>query len=175
MKRLGHLLLGSLMPITVLILVPGALFLGTGGWDTPPETFGRGGWMIAAGVLASIGFGLAVWTGGLFWWARGTPAPWYPPEEFVVEGPYRFVRNPMILGVLLVLAAEAIVAKSWLIGLWMVVFWGMYHGWLLAYEEPDLERRFGERFRRYRKRVPRWCPRLKPLNPGVLKQDEETA
>jgi len=52
----------------------------------------------------------------------GTPAPWAPPKNLVVSGPYCYVRNPMISGVLFVLGAECLLLGSWALALWLAMF-----------------------------------------------------
>lgn len=69
---------------------------------------------IAAGCLVGAA-GLALFGSTLFlFWTRGrgTLAPWDPPRVFVAKGPYRYVRNPMIGGVIFILLAEALVLRS---------------------------------------------------------------
>ena len=57
----------------------------------------------------SIGLGLSAWSVRIFIkFGEGTPAPWDPPKKLILHGPYRYVRNPMIIGTLLMLVAEAI-------------------------------------------------------------------
>jgi protein-S-isoprenylcysteine O-methyltransferase Ste14 len=53
---------------------------------------------------------------------RGTPAPWDPPQRLVVEGPYRYVRNPMISSALMMLAGEVLLLGSWPIAVWLLAF-----------------------------------------------------
>ena len=93
---------------------------------------------------------------------KGTLAPWAPKQRFVVVGLYQYVRNPMILGVLLTLVGEAIVFGSTLIFLWTFIFWVMNHIWFIKWEEPNLERRFGTEYRVYKKHVRRWILHLSP-------------
>ena len=119
-------------------------------------------------VLASDGLTLAAWTGMLFKTVgEGTPSPWDPPGKLVVRGPYRLVRNPMIAGVLLLLGAETLFFGSWYLALWLCVFFGLKSAYLVRVEEPELERRFGESYRRYKDNVPRWIPRLRPWEDGT--------
>ena len=76
-----------------------------------------------------------------------------------VEWPYRIVRNPMITAVAAVLAGEALVHRSPRLALWLAVFVVVNQLYFLAVEEPGLERRFGDEYRRYKATVPRWVPR----------------
>src|SRR5262249_14965371 len=89
---------------------------------------------------------------------RGTPAPFDPPTELVVRGPYRFVRNPMYLGDLLVLSGESLLFGSVLLLLYALVMLGVFHLFVVLYEEPTLRRLFGSSYERYHQTVSRWMP-----------------
>lgn len=91
---------------------------------------------------------------------KGTPAPFDAPREFVAAGPYRFVRNPMYLGAAAVLAGAGLLLRSPAAAAVAILFLALAHAFVLLYEEPTLERRFGESYRRYKGRVPRWLPPL---------------
>jgi protein-S-isoprenylcysteine O-methyltransferase Ste14 len=93
---------------------------------------------------------------------KGTLAPWDPPREFVVRGPYRFVRNPMISGVILVLFGEASVLLSPPHAVWAASFLALNLLHIPLVEEPQLERRFGDPYRDYCRNVRRFVPRLSP-------------
>ncbi len=90
---------------------------------------------------------------------RGTPAPFDPPVTFVPSGPYRYVRNPMYIGAALVLAGYGLWERSAAIALFALVFFLVFHLFVVLVEEPGLERRFGESYRAYRRAVRRWLPR----------------
>ena len=96
----------------------------------------------------------------------GTPAPWQPVKNFIVRGPYRYVRNPMLIGVSLVLSAEAILLQSFPILVWMIVFIIINTFYFAYSEEPELEKRFGQSYVNYKRKVPRWIPRLTPYRVG---------
>ena len=118
-------------------------------------------------LVGGIGMGLCVWTVRIFMtFGRGTPAPWDPPEKLVIRGPYRHVRNPMIIGVLLMLTAEAILLQSWPVAMWTIVFFIGNALYFPLVEERGLERRFGRDYRFYKAHVPRWMPRLRPWKPS---------
>jgi protein-S-isoprenylcysteine O-methyltransferase Ste14 len=85
-------------------------------------------------------------------------------RNFVVAGPYRHMRNPMIAGVLLVLLAEAAAFRSWPLLGWAAVFLALNTAYFILSEEPGLERRFGDAYRRYKAAVPRWTPRRRPYD-----------
>lgn len=114
-----------------------------------------------------LGFTLAVWTVALFSrHGSGTPSPWNPPMSFVVQGPYRHVRNPMILGVVLMLVAETLILRSVPVALWTAVFFGGNAVYFPLSEERRLEDRFGDSYRMYKANVPRWIPRLRKWKTG---------
>jgi protein-S-isoprenylcysteine O-methyltransferase Ste14 len=89
---------------------------------------------------------------------RGTPAPWAPPERFVERGSYRFVRSPMYVGVLLLVAGQALLLGQEILFAWAVAAWLIFTSFLVFYEEPELRRRFGAEYDDYRRRVRRWVP-----------------
>lgn len=93
---------------------------------------------------------------------KGTLAPWDPTRNLVVQGPYRYVRNPMITAVLTVLAAEALMVGSLLIAIFAILFFTLNHVYFILSEEPGLVRRFGELYEEYKRHVPRWMPRTTP-------------
>ena len=104
-----------ILPGTALVFVPALiLWLSAGSWMAmAPAEFAQARFWIGI-VVAVAGFVPAAWTVRLFLTiGEGTPAPWAPPTRLVVLGPYRYVRNPMIKGVLRMLAAESL-----LLGLW---------------------------------------------------------
>jgi protein-S-isoprenylcysteine O-methyltransferase Ste14 len=89
---------------------------------------------------------------------RGTPAPIDAPQKLVVVGLYRYVRNPMYLGVLSVVT-------GWSVFFWnprLLVYTGLValalHLFVVLLEEPILARRFGESYARYCRAVHRWVP-----------------
>ncbi len=151
-----------IFPGTVLVFVPSLIL-----WLSPGSPAARAEGRLWIGlVLAVAGLFLAMWSARLFLaLGRGTPTPWAPPRKLVVAGPYRHVRNPMITGVVLMLGAESLLFGSWLIAGWMLVFFLVHGVYLARMEEPGLERRFGEDYRRYRTNVPRWIPRATPWDP----------
>lgn len=114
---------------------------------------------IGAAVMA-LGAATALTCGALFAVrGRGTPAPFDPPREFVAVGPYRWVRNPMYLGALLVLVGLGLWLRSPSILVLALLLAISAHLFVVNYEEPGLERRFGASYVEYKKRVNRWIPR----------------
>jgi protein-S-isoprenylcysteine O-methyltransferase Ste14 len=129
----------------------------------------RRGPQIETGVLAylafpfwAIGLSILLWS---FWnflaQGRGTPAPIDPPKELVAVGFYRYVRNPMYVGIFLILLGHFL----WFKYLWLLVYLGVvflfFHLFVTLYEEPTLKRKFGASYENYLKKVPRWIPRIR--------------
>jgi protein-S-isoprenylcysteine O-methyltransferase Ste14 len=98
---------------------------------------------------------------------RGTLVPAVPTERLVVTGLYRYVRNPMYVSVLAVVAGETILFESRGLLEETLIAALAIHLFVLFYEEPTLMRRHPEDYPIYRQQVPRWLPRLTPWNdPG---------
>ncbi len=165
MMLLRHLLAILLLPFVVVVVVPYGLLTSSAVGDmatrwsnvTPLE------WLAHALVVAVLagGLGLFIWCVSLFARVgRGTLAPWDPTQELVAVGPYRYVRNPMISGVVLMLAGQALFWGSWAIGIWAALVLLINHVYFVFLEEPGLEERFGASYLRYKVRVPRWIPRM---------------
>lgn len=91
---------------------------------------------------------------------KGTPAPIDPPKRLVARGLYRFVRNPMYVGVLLALLGEAWLFRSWTLLAYAAIVFTWEHLFVVFYEEPTLRRQFGESYSDYLARTPRWIPRV---------------
>lgn len=165
---LRHLLSILLLPAFVVVIVPWAVL---GSSAAAGERIGIslpvGLRRAAAVVLFVVGFAFFSWCVGLFARiGRGTLAPWDPTRKLVVVGPYRHLRNPMISGVALMLVGEALFWDSRTLCLWAAGFLGINHFYFVLSEEPGLERRFGEAYRKYKANVPRWVPRWRPWTSG---------
>ena len=147
-----------ILPFTVIAIIPALLLWVSGyGYDAPSFFASVTGWL-----LLGIGFTLAAWAMGLFHSiGKGTAAPWNPPKNLVIWGPYRHVRNPMIISVLTVLAAETILLGSWVVAAWGVAFFALNQFYYFPrVEEPKLLERFGKEYAEYKEQVNRWIPRL---------------
>ena len=117
-------------------------------------------------VVAALGGVLAVACVGAFVVAgRGTPAPFDAPRRVVAAGPYRWVRNPMYLGAMLVIAGCGCALRSPAALGVAVLFIVVAHLFVLLYEEPTLERRFGAGYLDYKRSVNRWLPRRPTRRP----------
>jgi protein-S-isoprenylcysteine O-methyltransferase Ste14 len=93
---------------------------------------------------------------------RGTLVPAVPTEHLVVSGLYRFVRNPMYVGVLTAIAGEAVLFWSRGVAIEFFLAWLAMDLFVRLYEEPRLTAQFPKEYARYRHHVSRWVPRMKP-------------
>jgi protein-S-isoprenylcysteine O-methyltransferase Ste14 len=155
----GTLLFVAVLPATVIGWIPWWLT----GWRLGPPLLGIGAtrWLGAALILA----GAPVFLDFLVRFVhegRGTPAPVAPPRHLVVRGAFRRVRNPGYVGVLALVAGQALLFGSAATLAWAACLWAAFHVFVVAYEEPDLRRRFGAEYDAYCAEVPRWLPRLRP-------------
>ena len=92
---------------------------------------------------------------------RGTPAAFDPPRRFVATGLYRIVRNPMYVGITLILTGEAIAFGSTTLLDYASLLWLGFHLFVIYYEEPTLKKKFGKTYEEYFRVVPRWIPMMK--------------
>ncbi|MGB5750728.1 MAG: isoprenylcysteine carboxylmethyltransferase family protein [Desulfobacterales bacterium] len=112
--------------------------------------------------LAPIVLGVAIYilcSGSFVFIGKGTPIPFTPTKELIVTGLYRFVRNPLYIAGVLVLAGETILFQSVGIFIYCLVMFGVFNVHVLM-EETLLAEKFGARYEQYCKSVPRWIPRL---------------
>jgi protein-S-isoprenylcysteine O-methyltransferase Ste14 len=131
----------SVAPGVVAGWIPYAL----SGWRVEPPLLGieAGRWIGGALVMA----GSAVLLDSFARFAlegRGTPAPVAPTQTLVVSGLYRHVRNPMYLGVAAAILGQALLFGSVSLLAYTALVWGLFHIFVLAYEEPTLRRRYGD-------------------------------
>ena len=166
MMLLRHLLSIALLPFSVAVLVPLWIARRYGVEATPGG--GPAAWAMQVLGVALLVLGLVFFATSLHRFAtegRGTLAPWDPPRALVVRGPYRYVRNPMISGVLLVLFGESLVLLSAAHAAWAVFFLALNLVYIPLVEERQLADRFGAPYREYCRHVPRVVPRLRPWTP----------
>ena len=110
----------------------------------------------------AIGLFLVLWSGLHFIKVKGTPVPFNPPPKLVTTGPYAYARNPMLTGVFILFFGLGILFRSIsLVFIFTPLFVLLNVLELRAVEEPELEKRLGEEYLEYKKRVPMFIPWLK--------------
>ena len=118
-----------------------------------------------AALCAVVGVAIYLWCAYDFAVAgRGTPAPIDAPKRLVVRGLYRYVRNPMYVGVMLVLAGWNLNFPSQTLLNYTAGAFVFFNLLVFFYEEPTLERQFGNEYLSYRSKVGRWLPRVRSKN-----------
>jgi len=143
----------ALVPGTVTVWMPVFLLL--------PRIHHHNFCMSLSGLSALLLIMLGA--GGYFWCAldfafkgEGTPAPIDPPKVLVVQGLYKYTRNPMYVSVLMILVGESLLFESaWFLGYAAAVAFG-FHAFVVLYEEPALQRKMGAAYAQYCREAPRW-------------------
>ncbi len=107
----------------------------------------------AGGILALLCISTFVLRG------HGTPAPFDAPRQFVIVGPYRYVRNPMYVGAFAVILGMSMYLRSFSVLAVSLVFCVAASLFVYLYEEPHLHEIFGATYEDYCRSVPRWIPR----------------
>jgi protein-S-isoprenylcysteine O-methyltransferase Ste14 len=154
MLALRSLFFTFLLPGTVTVLVP--YFIVSGG-QLHQVTWGLRCYLSLLPI--SVGAGILFWCIWDFAVAgRGTLAPVDPPKHLVVRGLYRYVRNPMYVGVVSILFGESLFFGSLSLLGYAIGFFFIAHLFVVLYEEPALRRKFGESYETYRRSVHRWLP-----------------
>jgi protein-S-isoprenylcysteine O-methyltransferase Ste14 len=112
-------------------------------------------------VLSGAGLSILLWCVRDFYVSgKGTLAPWDPPKRLVIVGLYRYVRNPMYVGVLFILSGWVIVTASPMVFGFTLIALSAFHIRVVTSEEPWAKATFGSEWLDYKKNVPRWLPRL---------------
>ena len=145
-----------LVPCILHLLIPYMVLQNTSGLTFPPIGLIE----ILSFVAAAVGISMVIWVSVIFVRrGKGTAVPLLPPKEFVPIGLYRYVRNPMYVGLIVVILAEAVVFRSVWLCVYACLIWLATHSYVVLIEEPDLIRRFGTGYEAYRSETPRWIPR----------------
>lgn len=159
---LKHLISIAALPLTVTVIVPAMLV---------SSLYNKTFWglnfltllltLIVGLLLIGVGLILLYLTISLFVKiGDGTIAPWKPTNKLIVSGVYGHVRNPMIIGVFIILTGETLLLGSIPIAIWLVLFVLTNLIYTPLIEESELAERFGDEYLVYKENVPRWIPRL---------------
>ena len=110
-------------------------------------------------VLLAPGLVFGIWT--LYTYVsrgKGTSIPYEPTQQLVTEGPYRYLRNPMVLGTHFIMTGLSVVLSSYILLLISLSAIKESHKYIVRIEEQEMEIRFGQDYLDYKNRVPRWIP-----------------
>ena len=150
-----------LLPVCFLVVFPASLislfdWKLVWGYYFASSTFA----LIFGLAFAVLGLILLIYTISIFVLdGDGTIVPWYPTKHLIKHGIYGCIRNPMLIGVFLVLIGECIVFGSLALVFYVLVFITANLLYVPLIEEPRLVRRFGDEYLEYKKEVPRWLPK----------------
>lgn len=150
---LKNILFTFIAPGTVAVYVPYLLTRGR----TPSS-----GAMFAISIaFFATGAAIYLWCLWHFaYYGRGTPAPIDAPKKLVIHGLYKYVRNPMYVGVLTAVFGWVILYRSFMLLGYAALLWICFELFIVFYEEPHLKKIFGHEYEEYCLRVGRWFPKL---------------
>ena len=163
MNRASALLGSALFLLAAPGVVAGLIPYWITGWRFGEPPFGLVFLQMFGAALAAIGGVVLVECFVRFAWnGRGTPAPVAPTQRLIVNGLYRYVRNPMYVAVSALNIGQALLFSSPTMLGYAALIWIAFHTFVLLYEEPTLSARYGAEYDTYLEGVPRWMPRLTP-------------
>lgn len=144
-----------LVPGTVAIYLPYRLI------ENPSNIFS-----ITWGLLQFLSVILFLFGVSIYFWClwdfavtgRGTPAPIDAPKRLVIKGLYRYVRNPMYIGILSIILGWATLYKSPAVLEYAILMWLIFTAVIIIIEEPILRRQFDKSYKDYCAQVRRWIP-----------------
>ena len=161
--KLFFTILKSVIYVPLFILLFGWLALNVRVYDTKlgvilPQ------WASIIGIIMMSAGSILVLVCVVFFVIRGkgTPAAFDPPTEFVVAGPYAYVRNPMYIGGFILLVGFGLYHLSLSILILALILLVVFHFFVVLVEEPNLERLFGKSYLEYKKKINRWVPKFIP-------------
>src|ERR1700752_3128379 len=156
---LGSALFFVVAPCVLAGLIPWSMTH----WEFGPAFFGLEGVRSVGVLLILVGLpGLVDCFARFALQGLGTPAPIAPTRNLVVTGLYRYVRNPIYVAVVAIILGQAVLMGDWHLIVYGALLWLAFHVFVVAYEEPTLERTFGREYEAFRAAVPRWIPRMTP-------------
>ena len=119
---------------------------------------GGGQWPIPwlGGIVSAFGFGMMFWAWKLFHIQGTAVHPFEESSHFIQGGPYRLTRNPMYLGMTLILLGIALVAGTPPAFVAPAGFFVTIHLLFIPYEEEKMEKKFGAAYCDFKRRVRRW-------------------
>ena len=166
MKRTEYLKVILILPGNVLITIPLIIFLFSKNFYSYDLANPNDFLFYIAMFLLALGLFVAIWSVRTFYTTGGdgTPGPWRPVSNLIISGPYCYVRNPMILGVVILLLFESALFGSKSFLLWALVFFVGNIIYFKTFEEKKLIKRFGADYKDYKDKVPMLFPKLTSYN-----------
>jgi len=165
----NHLRAVLLLPVMNTVIIPSVLlflFRESGFRDSPAMV----NWIAFSLALPVFATGLTLALRAIWLFIKrggGTLAPWDPTSVLIAADIYRYTRNPMKLGLFLMLIGECVLLRSQAVAIWTVCFIAVNVIYIRVSEEPGLRKRFGAAYANYCRRVPRWIGRLSMPTDGA--------
>jgi len=133
-------------------------------WLSFPH-FNSSWWSLGLSIpLLLLGWLLSGWSVVAFFLTGGTPVPFNPPPRLITTGLYAYVRNPMFLGGFLFLLGLGVLLGSLsLTFIFAPLLIVLYVFYVKAVEEKEMEKKFGQEYLEYKKRVPMFIPRVEAI------------
>jgi protein-S-isoprenylcysteine O-methyltransferase Ste14 len=120
---------------------------------------------VAGIVVLTLASALGIWSAfSMAVRGGGTPLPAAMPNQLVVSGPYRFVRNPMAIAGIVQGVAVGLIVGSWVVVAYAIAGSLLWNYAVRPLEEADLDDRFGDAYRRYCALVRCWWPRIRAVD-----------
>ena len=152
----GLVIFGVFTGLFVLAAILVDRLLGLPGFGPAGIRFSVARLLIAAGII------IIAWSAFHFIKVKGTPVPFNPPPKVVKTGPYRYVRNPMLAGVFVLLFGIGLAFNSFSLVVFFTPLYVLLNVWELKnIEEPELEKRLGDEYIEYRRKTPMFIPRFR--------------
>lgn len=163
MKLIVRAMISQILPIIICLIIPLLIITGFNNHLQNFNSVLSWAMFIFGFLLILFGIGFLIYTNKSFFTiGRGTLAPWDPPKKLVINDAYRYVRNPMISSVLIIVLGEAFIFSSIELFILFLFFLILNHLYFVYSEEPGLIKRFGNDYIDYKNNVPRWIPRITP-------------
>ena len=166
MKIKEYLKVVLILPGNVIVTIPLIIFLFTkNSYSFSLLSFNNLSFYVSIFFLI-LGLWLSIWSVRSFYkkGGEGTPGPWKPITNLVISGPYRYVRNPMLIGVFFILLFESIFFCSLPFFYWFLFFLIGNIIYFKTIEEKELIKRFGSDYENYRKNVSMFFPKFTPYD-----------
>jgi protein-S-isoprenylcysteine O-methyltransferase Ste14 len=160
LRLIDGALYGWIGPFSVLYIIPQFIMKITN--IKSQDGFGFLGIKIIGMVFMWSGAALAIYCSLLMmFFAKGTPLVTSSPQKLLARNIYKYIRHPMMWALFIVVLGEALTFGQWILFVWLIAMSRIIVLIVVNYEEPQLERRFGESWIEYCQKVPRWFPSFK--------------
>ena len=159
LKVIDGALYGSVGPFCMLYVIP--QFLMKLVKIKTEDGFGIP-WVETVGIVIMwSGTALAIWCAALmFRFGKGTFFVTSAPKKIMTRNIFGIVRNPMMWALYIIVFGEILTFGHFILIVWLIAMMRIIFLIVANYEEPQLERRFGDSWKEYCEKVPAWIPRF---------------